>query len=139
MAILPRRQRGRSRDQPASAREQRGQLLRRLGVQGVDLVRRRSRGEKSCYSRHRGWSSRASCARVRARLPDTGNRCPRAGEAPRARALTEEEWEMDRLARKIAIVTGAGQGLGRTTAEFFAAEQAAVVVADINGGAAEDT
>ena len=45
---------------------------------------------------------------------------------------------MERLAGKVAIVTGAGQGLGRTTAELFAAEQAAVVVADINGPAAED-
>jgi 3alpha(or 20beta)-hydroxysteroid dehydrogenase len=39
---------------------------------------------------------------------------------------------MGRLSGKVAIVTGAAQGMGETTAELFAAEDATVVVADIN-------
>ncbi|MEA2346756.1 MAG: hypothetical protein QOG62_543 [Thermoleophilaceae bacterium] len=38
---------------------------------------------------------------------------------------------------KVAIVTGAGQGLGRAVAEEFGREGATVVVSDINGDAAE--
>lgn len=43
-----------------------------------------------------------------------------------------------RLANKVAIITGAGQGIGRIYAERFAQEGAAVVVADINGDKASD-
>ncbi len=39
---------------------------------------------------------------------------------------------MNRLARKVALVSGAGSGLGRAVAERFAAEGAKVVVADID-------
>lgn len=42
-----------------------------------------------------------------------------------------------RLSNKIAIVTGAGAGIGAATAELFVAEGAKVVVADYNGDAAE--
>ncbi|MBS1256672.1 MAG: 4-formylbenzenesulfonate dehydrogenase TsaC1/TsaC2 [Deltaproteobacteria bacterium] len=42
-----------------------------------------------------------------------------------------------RLKDKIAIVTGAGSGFGRGIAERFAQEGAKVVIADINGPAAE--
>ncbi len=38
-----------------------------------------------------------------------------------------------RLEGKVAIVTGAGSGIGRATAKLFAAEGANVVVADLNG------
>jgi len=37
---------------------------------------------------------------------------------------------MTRLSQKIAIVTGAGSGIGRATAQLFAAEGASVVLAD---------
>jgi NAD(P)-dependent dehydrogenase (short-subunit alcohol dehydrogenase family) len=42
-----------------------------------------------------------------------------------------------RLDAKTAIVTGAGSGLGRATAELFAGEGARVVCADIDGSAAD--
>ena len=46
---------------------------------------------------------------------------------------------MGRLQGKVAIVTGAGQGLGRSTALRFAAEGAKVVAADMNRETAHDT
>ena len=43
---------------------------------------------------------------------------------------------MDRLKDKVAIVTGAGSGIGRASARMFAREGAAVIVADILGDTA---
>src|SRR5206468_8410210 len=44
---------------------------------------------------------------------------------------------MGRLESKVAIVTGAGSGIGEATARLMAHEGASVVVADINGAEAE--
>jgi len=44
-----------------------------------------------------------------------------------------------RLASKVAIITGAGSGLGRGSAILFAKEGAKVVVADINDAGGEET
>jgi len=44
-----------------------------------------------------------------------------------------------RLADKVAVITGAGSGIGRAAAQLFAAEGAVVVVADVVAQAAEDT
>jgi len=43
------------------------------------------------------------------------------------------------LTGRVALVTGAGGGIGRTTSEVLAAAGATVVCADIDGGAADET
>jgi NAD(P)-dependent dehydrogenase (short-subunit alcohol dehydrogenase family) len=52
---------------------------------------------------------------------------------------SEEGTTVSRLGGKVAIVTGAGSGIGRATALRFAAEGAAVVVADINDEGCAET
>jgi len=44
---------------------------------------------------------------------------------------------MDRMKDKAILVTGAGSGIGQASAELFAEEGGRIVVADINGSAAE--
>ena len=45
----------------------------------------------------------------------------------------------DRLKGKVAFITGAGMGMGREASILFAEEGARIVVADIDGKAAQDT
>ena len=44
---------------------------------------------------------------------------------------------MSRLTNKVALITGAGTGIGRATAKAMAAEGAKVVIAEINKAAGE--
>lgn len=46
---------------------------------------------------------------------------------------------MNRLTGKVAVITGAASGMGRTTAELFAAEGATVVLTDMNEQHGADT
>ena len=46
---------------------------------------------------------------------------------------------MQELSGKVAVVTGAGSGIGRAMALAFAAEGMSVALADIDGGAADET
>jgi NAD(P)-dependent dehydrogenase (short-subunit alcohol dehydrogenase family) len=51
--------------------------------------------------------------------------------------MASEEASLGRLADKIALITGAGGGLGLAMAKLFAGEGAHVVLADLNGEAVE--
>ncbi len=46
---------------------------------------------------------------------------------------------MGRLDGKVAVITGAGGGMGREAAQMFSAEGASVCVADVDGAAAEES
>ena len=57
--------------------------------------------------------------------------------SPRISSL--EEVPLGRLEGKVAVITGAGRGIGRATAVRFAQEGAAVVVNDVDPDPAEET
>src|SRR4051794_20522353 len=44
-----------------------------------------------------------------------------------------------RLAGKVALITGAGSGIGRESALLFAREGARIVIADVNAAAGEES
>ncbi len=60
-----------------------------------------------------------------------------AARRRRKRRRRRRRATMKRLEGRIALVTGAGSGIGRATAHVFAAEGAHVYVTDVNGAAAE--
>src|SRR5215469_260286 len=85
----------------------------------------------NAVSRHRPEDRRRHRAGARARhRPDL---------ADREYALAGEEPFMGRISNKIAIVTGAGQGIGKAIAEKLAAEGTTVVVTDLDEAAARRT
>jgi NAD(P)-dependent dehydrogenase (short-subunit alcohol dehydrogenase family) len=53
--------------------------------------------------------------------------------------MATREYQMNRLAGKVAVITGAGSGIGRAAAAMFAAEGAKVVVADIDQASGESS
>src|SRR5918996_2460683 len=76
---------------------------------------------------------RAARTRMPAAPGPTPRRCafPRPVSSPRRRIV---EARMGMLDGKVAVVTGAGRGIGREEALLLAAEGARVVVNDIGGG-----
>ncbi|RZQ63615.1 SDR family oxidoreductase [Amycolatopsis suaedae] len=73
-------------------------------------------------------------ARIAAELVDHVEGGPTARGLVRSRAGRDR-----RFAGSLVVVTGAGSGIGRSTAEAFAREGAEVVVTDIDGESAEAT
>src|SRR3984893_13237952 len=59
--------------------------------------------------------------------------------ASRARASELLGGEMGRLDGKVALITGAGSGMGRVAARAFVREGARVVAADVNDKAVHET
>ena len=64
---------------------------------------------------------------------------PHRLDGSKVAALRPGKQEAMRLANRIAVVTGAGQGMGRAIAQRFASEGATVVAIDVNLAAAEET
>ena len=75
---------------------------------------------------------------VRGRDPARPDRVHHREPLVHARTAGRSAEGMSRLAGKRAIVTGGGSGIGRATCRRFAAEGAAVVVADLVGERAEE-
>src|SRR5439155_24746562 len=83
------------------------------------------------------WASVREChPRLNLVLRLRAERTAASGPSRPEGALTYSR-RMGRLEGKVAIVTGAGSGIGEATARLMAREGASVVVADIDGSAAE--
>src|SRR4029450_3451550 len=71
----------------------------------------------------------------------TPSACPRATRrcswAKRCDKSTSGEEQMNRLEGKVAVITGAGSGIGRASAKLFVAERAKRVVAEIDAALGE--
>src|SRR5436190_6093283 len=91
---------------------------------------RRRRGSPSPTARSSGsrarWTPRAWKRGARSSRPAASS-CPRTSASSRRRA------EMGELDGKIAVITGAGSGMGRASAKIFVREGAKVLAADISG------
>lgn len=70
---------------------------------------------------------------------DSGVRAGIAGERRETPVSTEAGGSAGRLRGRVAVVTGAGHGIGQAYARRFACEGASVVVAEIDGPAGEET
>src|SRR5207244_13549389 len=83
-----------------------------------------------------------ACVRVRGRaalqpfLPHRGSGLRHGGHRLGTQAILRKNM---RLNDKVALITGAGSGIGREAALLFAKEGAAIVVVDVNDQAARDT
>lgn len=64
---------------------------------------------------------------------------PRSMQRHRVTGQRRDERGAEEFANQLVVITGAGSGIGRETALAFAAKGAEVVVADINGAAAEES
>ena len=112
-------------------------------LSGRDLPRglRASQAEKASGSQYlflkkRGvWNAGVS-------VTATGNasgRWPNDGAILGPSSYLQEVEQKMRLENRTAIITGAGNGIGRATAELFAAEGANIVVAELETEAGEET
>ncbi len=96
-------------------------------------------GRRSATSRRCSPSSRIS-RRAKGSPPSCGPSPPTGGRPmypPRSRPSSRPRSVMQRYDGRVVAVTGGAQGLGRAMARRFAAEGAAVALADLDGAGAE--